>query len=51
VSLFARLSNFRRLVVRYVRWAENDLGYVYRGYIITRDKMGLRSHKPLPGKG
>lgn len=32
--LFAWLSNFRRLVVRYERWAENYLGFVQLGCVI-----------------
>ncbi len=32
--LFAWLGNFRRLVVRYERWAENYLGFVKLGCIV-----------------
>ena len=31
--LFAWLQNYRRLVTRYERHAENFLGFVYLGYI------------------
>src|SRR5579884_4200638 len=39
--LFAWLSNFRRLVVRYERHALNDLGFVHLGCILILLRQGL----------
>lgn len=39
--LFAWLSNFRRLVVRYERHALNDLGFVHLGCILILLRQGF----------